>query len=68
MDDCGSAILGTANGRSSPYMLGQHITALGPKTINMVHVFSNDEGRLSLAFHVVDYTPSVPTCKEISGN
>ena len=55
-DDEGKALVGCPNGYGLAYMLAQHQSALGKKTIDSVVVFKDKYGEMSLAFHVRDMT------------
>ena len=52
--EVGKALLGSPNGYGVAWLLANHIVAMGSKTVDQVTVFTNDDGKMSLAFHVVD--------------
>ena len=46
------AVIGSPNGWSVIYMLGQHYSVLGERRIRQVYLFLNDNGGLNLAFRL----------------
>ena len=46
------ALVGSPNGRGTAYLLSQHSTRYGSKTIDEIRVFGNDHGLLCLGWHI----------------